>query len=203
MLVYIDSVLTEHPAYIERQNEYRWTSRTIRSAKNPNLVAQVWRHVSLPEEGTAPAEAVSPVPTAAEDPHAMASDATTQEMATEPEVATSTVGKGHVEGWVAARSQDGETPTVEDATGLLDGEQLFLLRRRAKLTVKEVSEATGLATSKISAIEKGTGKRIKSAEVRALQDYLSPDGPEIATGSAEQLAQIQYVDSGDVDAPRD
>jgi hypothetical protein len=192
--------ILHHPEYIARQNEYRWTPRTITSSKDASLVAQVWQHISVPEGG---GPGTSPVPTAAENPNATASDSTTREVDTE---ATTVVSSPPVAAAVAvsptSASSDedspetgdhvGETPTVEDATGLLDGEQLFLLRKRQKLTVKEVSDATGLATSKISAIEKGTGKRIKPAEVRALQDYLSP-----------QSAQPETAEGGGEDAPRD
>jgi hypothetical protein len=182
-------VLLDHPEFCRIMHDYRWTERTIRGTLNPELVAQVWRHVSVSTEQPAPG--ASPVPTAAEDSHAMASDATTREVETvvhsaqiresveakrQPSVIEQ-MDQDHPELMAQARQEvadhTGETPTVEDASDLPDGEQLFLSRKRMKITVKEAAEGTGLATSKITAIENGTGKRTKPGEIRTYADYLT------------------------------
>jgi hypothetical protein len=195
--------IVNHPEFVAHKDDYRWTPRTITSTVDPTKVAQVWEHVSVASD-SAPSAGVSPVPTAAEQPNATASDSTTQEAQMETATAVSsppTVAASSTSGSSDEDSRetvvthgdfgdgvpreiyaDTGEPVPQDYTGpavevgddgdLLDGEQLFLLRRRRKLTVKEVADATGLATSKISAIEKGTGKRIRPGEVRTLQDYL-------------------------------
>lgn len=160
-------------------DQYRWTPRTIKGTLDPSKVAQVWQHVSVPQEQT---PAVSPVPTAAEDPHATASDDTTQEAVhpLDPDAAESATS-GSPDGETATSappetSYTGPAVLVEpsDAGDLPDGEQLFLRRKRLKLTVQEVADAVGLARSRVDAIEKGTAKRGNvAADVHAVDQYLT------------------------------
>lgn len=162
-------VLLNHPAF--DVSEYRWTSRTIRGTVDPTKVAQVWQHVSIPE--TTPVAEPGPVQTAAENPHATASSEAVHEAAVAVSSPSPEVASGTSESAAPDADYTGAPVEVGDDGDLPDGEELFLRRRRLKLTVKEVSDGTGLATSKISAIEKGTGKRVKPGEVRTLHDFLA------------------------------
>jgi len=183
-------------------DQYRWTSETIRSVRFPDKVAQVWQHVSLEatpaQVGTSPVQtaAENPNSTAAggttrevDTEVAVATSSPASATSESPGQALDTSQNALVTAQMYREAEasvrlDGETQTFEpDYTGpavevgdegdLPDGEQLFLRRKRLKITVQEAADATGLATSKISAIEKGTGKRIRPGEVQTLHDYLT------------------------------
>lgn len=165
-------VLLNHPEFTAIMHDYRWTERTIRSTVNPDLVAQVWRHHTVAAEQ--PAVGTSPVPSAADDSHSTASDATTREVDTEEPVVHSRQIVESVRAKQADAEADTETPEVVDGEVLPDGEQLFLRRKRLKLTVQEVADAVDLNRSRVDAIEKGTAKRGNvTADVRAVHDYLT------------------------------
>jgi hypothetical protein len=71
------SDLLDHPLFDLK--DYRWTSRVIHSKLYPEKSAQVWRHVSVPDEEE-PTQTVSPIQSATENSHSLASDATTKEV---------------------------------------------------------------------------------------------------------------------------
>ena len=183
---YESDVLLEHPGFIATLQDYRATNRTITSAVDPTKVAQVWAHVSALEPQP------SPIPTAAEDPNSTASAETTRETVTTmapveevPEAAQLASSPPAVAESATSASSDVETDmspsaeavpatVAEDAGDLPDGEQLFLRRRKLKLTVQEVADAIGLARSRVDAIEKGTAKRGDvAADVRVVHEFLT------------------------------
>ncbi len=202
-------VLLEHPQF--NTDEYRWTSRVIQSKLYPEKSAQVWRHISVPDDQPAPGN--SPIPTATENPNSTASDATTREVVETTPVVSSPVPMprrvesatsgspapetaSSLNGLAAAQlvreaqasvALDGETHVVsedysgapvaidaEDEGDLPDGEQLFLRRKRLKMTVQEVADAVGLKRSRVDAIEKGTAVRGNVAgDLRTVHEFLT------------------------------
>lgn len=164
--VFESELLLDHPEF--KTDQYRYTSRTIPSSRFPGKVAQVWRHVSFSDPDPV-LTGISPVPSAVDDSHAMASQAMTTEIAVEATPVTSSPAETGLNG----ADYTGAPVEVGDDGELPNGDQLYIRRKKLKISVQVASEATGLATSKIAAIEKGTGKRIKPGEVRALHDFLT------------------------------
>jgi hypothetical protein len=190
VLVYIDGgppdfagkafdsdVLLNHPAFVAIQGDYSWTAETKASQRDPSLVAQVWRHRN----------ASAPIPTAAEDTNSLANvDTVTSEPSPPFAGAASSTSASPAEALAsspAAQAEMVSAPPAGDYTGapievgddsdLPDGDTLFLRRRKLKLSVQQVADGTGLARSKVDSIEKGTGKRVKPGEVRAVADFLA------------------------------
>jgi hypothetical protein len=107
----------------------------------------------------------------------------------------------------ASVALDGETHAVgEDYTGepvqtdgdtgdLPSGEQLFLTRRKLKLTVQHVADQTGLKRSRVDAIEKGEAKRGDVAgDLRKVHEFLSRQS---------NPAPNEATAGGEVEAPRE
>ncbi len=233
--------LLQHPEFVKHLQEYRWTSRTIRSKNYPDKVAQVWRHVSVEAEEVEPR--VQPIPSAADDKNSLASDDTVREagddtplpmksetaperaarLSTERMLGQSAIVTGSLQREARATvALDGETQVIDtaprtvqpaervveepagaDYTGepvqtegdsgdLPSGEQLFLARKRRKLTVQQVADEVGLKRSRVDAIEKGEAKRGDVAgDLRKVHEFLN--------GSTSNEA----TPGGEVEAPRE
>ncbi len=129
-------------------------------------------------------------------------------VSTERVLAQSTFATGQlVREAEASVALDGETHAVdEDYTGepvqtdgdtgdLPSGEQLFLARRKLKLTVQHVADQTGLKRSRVDAIEKGEAKRGDVAtDVRKVHEFLR---------RLTELAPNEGDSGGEVEAPRE
>ncbi len=211
--------LLQHPEFVQHLQEYRWTNRTIRSKNYPDKVAQVWRHVSVEEDEIK--YPVQPIPSAAENKNSLASDATVREAGddsplpmkseTAPERAAR-VSTEHalnqsplVRGARTVQPAPQEAPDGVDYTGeavqtendegdLPSGEQLFLARKRKKMTVQQVADEVGLKRSRVDAIEKGEAKRGDVAgDLRKVYEFLSRQSEH----------NPEAVPGGEVEAPRE
>ncbi len=235
--------LLNHPVFKDHLKDYRWTNRTITSKIYPEKSAQVWRHVSVEDEGNAPG--ISPIPSPAEDKNSLASDAVTREageveplpmkseiaperaarLSTEQVLAQSALVQGaravepapvvyeaphpdqldsHAVAFSGPRPDYAGEPVQTDGdTGdLPSGEQLFLARKRAKLTVQQVADEVGLKRSRVDAIEKGTAVRGDVAgDLRKVHEFLSRS---LNSEPADQtLGPDASVPGGDVETPRE
>lgn len=156
--------------------EYLWTSEK-KTSERTGLVAQVWRHKSI--IGDARTSTVSPAAVAA-----LASQEYEQETAAAAAPAPAPPQPPPVAAPAAVTGVAGPTDetrvdvqstapaaSVEDS-GDVSMDNLTERRKALKLSVKQVSESTGLAASKIINIEKGTGTRVKDEEKRALAAFI-------------------------------
>lgn len=156
-------------------NQYVWTSEKKKSERT-GMVAQVWKHQDLvPGAETTQSNghaAVAPPGSPAQQPVTEVGSATAtqvegpagpgtnvQEVAgTTPSDSSSPVPVG------AQTASSGDLPT---------GDELFARRKALKLSVGAVVERCSLAHSKIGAIEKGVGKRVKESEIREYAEILA------------------------------
>jgi hypothetical protein len=159
--------------------DYVWTSETKTSEKT-GTVAQIWRYKGLTEHqndpvsaapAPLPAPVATPVSTLTEEPVVITGSA-------EPIAAAN-----HVDA-PAADALLGESDVISDPNGpqvevgqgdvpqpqraLPTGEELQQRRKALKVSVGVVGDKAQLAHSKVSSIEKGTGKRIKDEEILAV-----------------------------------
>ncbi len=112
----------------------------------------------------------------------------------------------HAVAYSGPRPEDYTGEPVQVAEGddgdLPSGEQLFLARKRLKLTVQQVADEVGLKRSRVDAIEKGTAVRGDVAgDLRKVHEFLSrslngePDGPTLGPDAS--------VPGGEVEPPRE
>lgn len=159
--------------------EYLWTSEKKTSEKT-GLTAQVWRHKSI--IGDSPMSTVSP---AAVEALASQEYASTVAASPAPPVAPAPAPQPQQPAAAAMTGVAGpddvtaNVPTEQpiaaaaEATEAASTDGLTERRKALKLSVKQVSEATGLAASKIINIEKGTGTRVKDEEKQTLASYIA------------------------------
>jgi len=179
--------------------EYVWTSEK-KTSEATGAVAALWRHRDLIDNPT-------PQPMAATLPQGQ--NVTEAERVAEVQVQEPVVGlviETAVEQPVVQAAQEvldgGQfdelgndvAPDVQPAqpqpaaaapsTGELpSGEQLLERRKALKASRADVSARSGLAQSKIGAIETGGGKRIKDEEIRVLADTITALEQEAAASA--------------------
>jgi hypothetical protein len=155
--------------------DYVWTSETKTSEKT-GTVAQIWRYKGLTEHQNdpvvpVPAPVATPVSTVTEEPVVITgpADAVTAINHVDAPAADALLGESDV-------ISDPNGPQVEVGQGdvpqpqraLPTGEELQQRRKALKVSVGVVGDKAQLAHSKVSSIEKGTGKRIKDEEILAV-----------------------------------
>lgn len=176
--------------------EYLWTSEKVTSDKT-GAVAQVWKHRSLvtgvpdrPDPATVAALATSgprgATTTAA--PSQPAAAAPTPPVAPTPQPAAPAAS-------VEAPEADNVSPITVVPNGEdvgvngasapgADGPSLIDRRKALRLSRKDVADATGLAISKIIAIETDTGKRVKPEERFTLVEFIATREGQVQPASA-------------------
>lgn len=161
--------------------EYKWTSEKVRSEKT-GAVAQIWIHHTLlngqveqPDLAVAAALAVS-VPTPASPPPVPVPAAAVQSAAGVPVAqagAVATLEAPAPVQEVTEAAPDVEAGHVGIPTGGINYENLLERRKGMKFSREQASAATGLAISKIIAIENNSGKRVKDDERRTLAEWVA------------------------------
>jgi hypothetical protein len=157
--------------------DYVWTSETKTSEKT-GTVAQIWRYKGLTEHQNdpvvpVPAPVATPVSTVTEEPVVVTEPveavATTSHV--DAPAADAVLGDAGVvvpEPVAEPVSAGSVVTSVESMAGLPTGEELQQRRKALKVSVGVVGDKAGLAHSKVSSIEKGTGKRVKDEEILAV-----------------------------------
>jgi hypothetical protein len=164
--------------------DYLWTPEKITSEKTQQ-VAQVWVHKSIsgivqePDKAAAAAVAVeAPTQPAPPQVPAAATGVVTPlpvpaQRGAEPAPAAAQTGATVSSSAEAYELVTGAVQTLERSDGPVSGVDLQARRKAMKLSVAAVSEQCGLAQSKIMAIEKGIGKRVKDEEIQTLADTIA------------------------------
>lgn len=169
---------------------YNWTSEKKTSEKT-GAVAQIWRYVDQPTSVAAPAQPTAVAPVAPAPPvvqpvdldaasangNASAPAASVQE---DDSPAPAAVNGAAVSGAMASSAVPADDGPLPDGNALLEK------RKALRLSRAQVSASSGLAQSKIGAIETGGGKRVKDSEIRQLA----------ATLASFETANAQPVGSG-------